>query len=115
MRVRRIVFAWTAIIAIGAGSRLFAIQDQSDRFLFACSVFPANTTEVELRARFGPENVTVGSVPDPNGAEGDRTEGTVLFANDAAARLESSRRAGRRSANRVLEPTAKTAAGQAGR
>src|SRR5437879_5809392 len=90
MRVRTIAFASTALIAIGAGSRLFAIQDRSDRFLFACSVFPANITELEIRARFGPENVTIGSVPDPNGAEGDRTEGTVLFANDADARLEIS-------------------------
>jgi len=72
----------------GAGSRSFGVQDRSDRFLFACSVFPANTSEVQLRARFGPENVTTGSVPDPDGAEGDRTEGTILFAKDPEARLE---------------------------
>jgi hypothetical protein len=70
--------------------RLFAIQDRSDRFLLECSVFSVDTTEGELRARFGSENVSTGSVPDHNGAEGDRTEGTVLFADDADARLEIS-------------------------
>jgi hypothetical protein len=88
MKVRIIVFVWTALAMATVGSRSFASQDRADRFLFACSVFPADTTEVQLRARFGPENVSTGSVPDPNGAEGDRTEGTLLFAKDSDALLE---------------------------
>jgi hypothetical protein len=80
--------AWSALAVIGATPGLFATQDQSERFLLACSVFSANTSEATLRERFGLENVTRGSVTDPNGAEGDRTEGTILFANDADASLE---------------------------
>jgi hypothetical protein len=91
MTVRTILFAWGAFAVIGADPTLLAIQDRpDDRFLFACSVFSASTTEAGLRARFGPQNVTNGSVTDPNGAEGDRTEGTLLFAEDAEARLEIS-------------------------
>jgi len=51
-------------------------------------VFTPNTTEADLRTRFGAENVTTGPVPDPNGAEGDRTEGTILFDRNPDTRLE---------------------------
>ena len=66
------------------------MQTPAGRLLFSCSAFPPNTSEADLRAKFGPENVTTGSVPDPNGAEGDRTEGTILFAKDEDALLEIS-------------------------
>lgn len=89
--VRTILFAWSALAVVVADPGMLAIQDRpDDRFLFACSAFSAGTTEAELRARFGPQNVTNGSVTDPNGAEGDRTEGTLLFAEDAETRLEIS-------------------------
>jgi hypothetical protein len=87
--IRTIVFAWTALAVVGAAS-VFAVQSPPGQFLLACSVFPARTTEADLRAKFGPENVTTGSVSDPNGAEGDQTQGTILFAKDADARLEIS-------------------------
>jgi hypothetical protein len=90
MTVRTMLCAWSALAVVGAGSRLLAVQNPNDTFLLACSVFSADMSEAALQAKFGPENVTRGSVADPNGAEGDRTEGTVLFARDADARLEIS-------------------------
>jgi hypothetical protein len=87
MRVLPILFVGVTV-AVGAESRRFERVDQTDRFLFACSAFPASMTDVDLRKRFGPENVTTGSVADPFGSEGDETEGTLLFAKDENARLE---------------------------
>ena len=87
---RALALASAALVVMGSGAGLFATQTQPDRFLLACSAFPPTTTDADLRARFGSENVSVESVADPNGAEGDMTEGTVLFAKDATARLEIS-------------------------
>jgi hypothetical protein len=90
MTVRTTLVAWSAVAVISASPRSFAFQDQFNRFLLACSVFPANTTEAALQTRFGLENVTRGPVMDPYGAEGDTAEGTILFAKDADASLEIS-------------------------
>lgn len=82
------------IVALGAASgamqSLAAMQTSGGRLLFSCSAFPASTTEADLRAKFGSQNVTTGPVPDANGAEGDPTEGTILFEKDEDALLEIS-------------------------
>jgi len=86
----RISLAVTALAISSAGLYVHASQAQTDRFLFSCSVFSSATTETDLRLRFGAANVTAGSVPDLlKGAEGDRTQGTILFAQDADARVEA--------------------------
>lgn len=48
MTLRTILLAWSALAVIGGGQRLFALQDRPDRFLLACSVFSADTTEAAL-------------------------------------------------------------------
>jgi hypothetical protein len=99
------LLACTALAIAGASSHTLARQARDPRFLFSCSVFTSSLTEADLRARFGPENVTTGSVPDPNGAEGDRTEGTILFEKDPDARLEISwtDQAGKRRPFRIAQ------------
>jgi len=90
MSARTLALAWVAVAVIG-GAQLLAVQAPPfDRLEFSCSVFPSTTTEADLRAKFGTTNVTTGPVPDPNGAEGDMAEGTILFANDPDALLEIS-------------------------
>jgi hypothetical protein len=89
MRLAVVVVAWAALIISGRAA--LATPQPSPRALqLSCSAFPPTTTEADLRTKFGSENVTNGLVPDPNGAEGDRTEGTVLFAKDEDALLEIS-------------------------
>ena len=54
---------------------------------FSCATFGADISESDLKNRFGSSNVTTGLVPW-GGAEGDRNEGTILFADRPDARLE---------------------------
>ena len=83
-------FTCVAVAIVVASPAAFSIQSPPNRLPFTCAAFSPTTTETELRARFGSENVSTDSVPDHNGAEGDRTTGTVLFARDPDARLEIS-------------------------
>jgi hypothetical protein len=54
---------------------------------FSCATFPPDLSAADLRARFGEQNVRRAPVPW-GGAEGDYNEGTVLFPDNAIARLE---------------------------
>ena len=60
---------------------------QTNPLQFSCTVFSAGTTAADLRAKFGAANVKTARVPW-GGAEGDSSEGTVLFGNDPTAKLE---------------------------
>ena len=62
-----------------------ASQDQP--LPFSCATFGPNVDEKALKVRLGDANVTTGLVPW-GGAEGDRNEGTILFADQPDARLE---------------------------
>jgi hypothetical protein len=52
---------------------------------FSCDVFSPRTSATKLAARFGAANLTTAMV---NWGEGDVSPATVLFADDAEARLE---------------------------
>jgi hypothetical protein len=54
---------------------------------FSCTTFSASTTAADLGAKFGSANVKTAQVPW-GGAEGDYSEGTVLFGSDPSAKLE---------------------------
>lgn len=54
---------------------------------FSCETFAPNLSEADLRLRYGAEHVKTAPVPW-GGSEGDYTEGTVIFATDAAAKVE---------------------------
>lgn len=54
---------------------------------FSCATFPPTVSAADLRARFGGEHVKVAPVPW-GGAEGDYSQGTVLFAKEPNAKLE---------------------------
>ncbi len=62
-------------------------QAQAAPLPFSCTVFSAGTTAQELSAKFGSANVKTAQVPW-GGAEGDHSEGTVLFGGDPTAKLE---------------------------
>jgi hypothetical protein len=63
------------------------VGSQEAALPFSCVTFGAQLTEADLVARFGRSNVTSGPVPW-GGAEGDYTDGTIVFADRAKARLE---------------------------
>jgi hypothetical protein len=69
----------------------FAARPQtatSQRVLdFSCSTFPATTTEEELVRRFGSDYVRSGPVAG-GGAEGEYTQGTILFPETIDAKVE---------------------------
>jgi hypothetical protein len=54
---------------------------------FSCVTFGPNVDEKAIKVRFGDTNVTTGFMPW-GGAEGDRNEGTIVFADRADSRLE---------------------------
>lgn len=54
---------------------------------FSCATFSPDVSAGDLQARFGEEHVQTARVPW-GGAEGDYSEGTVLFGKDPSARLE---------------------------
>src|SRR5262245_23263682 len=58
-----------------------------DPLPFSCDTFNPFVDEGALKTRFGSANVTTGLVPW-GGAEGDHNEGTILFADNAEARVE---------------------------
>lgn len=62
-----------------------AMPLQSTSFDLSCSVFSAGTSETDLIARFGAENVTTAPVI---GFDDGPSEGTVLFPSTPDARVE---------------------------
>jgi hypothetical protein len=66
---------------------LAATGSQNKPLPFSCEVFSPETSAASLSERFGAENVKTGQVPW-GGAEGDFSEGTVLFGSSPDARLE---------------------------
>jgi hypothetical protein len=61
------------------------LAQQDTSLELSCTVFPPHTTEAELIARFGSQNVTNAPV---FGMDDGPTEGTVLFADRPDARVE---------------------------
>jgi hypothetical protein len=57
------------------------------RLEFSCATFPATATESMLRERFGADHVRTGPV-EGGGAEGEFTEGTVMFGESSDAKVE---------------------------
>jgi hypothetical protein len=55
--------------------------------VFSCSTFALDESKADLVARFGAENVTTAPILG-GGAEGDYTEGTILFASGSNSRVE---------------------------
>jgi len=72
-----------AVVVLGVAS----LRGQGDPLPFSCEVFSPDTSAAALAARFGAANVKTALVPW-GGAEGDFTEGTVLFNDTADAKLE---------------------------
>ena len=54
---------------------------------FSCATFPPDLSAADLRERFGEQHVQRAPVPW-GGAEGDSSEGTVLFPDDEHGRLQ---------------------------
>jgi len=75
----------TALAMYGSQAAPSALQNQL--LPFSCVTFGPDVDETALKVRFGDANVTTGLVPW-GGAEGDRNEGTILFADRPDARLE---------------------------
>jgi len=66
---------------------LAAAGSQNKPLPFSCDVFSTDTSAASLIERFGAANVKTAQVPF-GGAEGDFSEGTVLFGSSPDARLE---------------------------
>jgi len=58
---------------------------QDTLFELSCAVFPPNTTQADLVARFGAQNVTNAPV---SGMDDGPSEGTIIFADRPDARVE---------------------------
>ncbi len=85
---RKLLVVGLAILALlgrNVGTR--EVSAQGEPLVFSCSIFSRDSSEADLRARFGATNVTTAPVPW-GGAEGDYNEGTVLFAETTDARVE---------------------------
>jgi hypothetical protein len=87
MRTQRIVVLAGFFSSLLPVTVLRAGQAEASQLPFSCTVFSANTTAADLRARFGAANVKTAQVPW-GGGEGDYGEGTVLFDGDPTAKLE---------------------------
>ena len=81
--------SWIAVSLLLVGLRPIGMPTQSSGgpLPFSCTTFSASTTAADLSAKFGAGNVKTGQVPW-GGAEGDYSEGTVLFGDDPTAKLE---------------------------
>jgi len=75
------------VLILGAHPSASTPRGQENALRFSCEVFSATTNAATLSARFGAANVKTAQVPW-GGAEGDLSEGTVLFDTTADARLE---------------------------
>ena len=81
-------FSFYLILALAACFFVWPKKATSQRLLvFSCSTFPADTTEAKLIEQFGSENVRTGRVAG-GGAEGEHTQGTVMFAETIDAKVE---------------------------
>ena len=84
MRLKPVIVG-LALVTSSVGARQVPTQDRS--LPFSCATFSADVSAADLRERFGEEHVQTAPVPW-GGAEGDYSEGTVLFGKDPNARLE---------------------------
>jgi hypothetical protein len=82
-----VVLSFGILIGASVSSRASEPQGQGDRLSLSCDLFSSNISAVDLTARFGSDNVKTSRVPY-GGAEGEYSEGTVLFADVPDARLE---------------------------
>lgn len=89
--IRRVSWIVMAFLLMSVRSIGGATSASDDPLPFSCAVFSASTSATDLRARFGAANVKTAPVPW-GGAEGDYTEGTVLFDGSPNAKLEIYRR-----------------------
>ena len=80
-----LVQSLTAVLLLQGSPSALALPAQSSAFAFSCSVFPASTSEADLIARYGAENVVTAPVV---GFDDGPSEGTVVFPDRADARLE---------------------------
>jgi len=77
--------ALTALLLLHGWRSGQATSMQNGALEFSCSVFPASTSEADLIARYGAENVVTAPV---FGFDDGPSEGTVLFPDSADARLQ---------------------------
>jgi hypothetical protein len=75
------------IVLLRTATSATSSQRQENPLPFACAVFARTIGVADIAARFGAGNVKAALVPW-GGAEGDRTEGSVLFDGIEDARLE---------------------------
>jgi hypothetical protein len=90
---RRLSWIAVSLLVVVVSSIGDAMRAQTAPLEFSCKAFSARTTAADLRRKFGPANVKRARVPW-GGAEGDVSDGTVLFGNDPTAKLEISWRDG---------------------
>jgi hypothetical protein len=86
MPIRLLFFVLVGLLVIRFGEPRVATAEES-ALPFSCEVFGPYSSEADLRARFGTDNVKTALVPW-GGAEGDYNEGTVLFGGTPEAKLE---------------------------
>ena len=80
-----VILSATVLFAGSSPRGVSATVARPDSLELSCVAFPAQTTEQDLGARFGPGNVVTAPV---SGLDDGPSEGTVLFPDRREARLE---------------------------